>query len=142
MMTYWYPGVVEAIGGSPDGVARVPVSLGGNYATPLPGTRPGLLRGDVVIAGDGSLRCCRSGDLFGDRVDFDFDGSDLDSYPYTQGPEHMMKSRGFLIRVGSYCARRLLNRGFRMRDPCGRRESNTENRTGVSGIFSFYDDAR
>ena len=143
MMTYWYPGVVEAIGEVRAAWPGVPVLLGGNYATLCPEHARAFSGADVVIAGDGEFALPPVlGDLFGARVDFDFDGSALDSYPYPAldlighlDAVPILTSRGCPYRC-SYCASNLLNRGFRMRDPCG---SSTKSNTGAgpaeSGIL-------
>lgn len=149
MMTYWYPGVVEAVGEVRAAWPGVPVILGGNYATLCPNHARAFSGADVVIAGDGEfalpgvLR-----DLFGVRVDFDFDGGDLDSYPYPAldlmgrlDAVPILTSRGCPYRC-SYCASTLLNRGFRMRDPL-RVVDEIEHWSRTRGVrnFAFYDDA-
>jgi len=149
MMTYWYPGVVEAIGEVRAAWPGVPVLLGGNYATLCPEHARAFSGADVVIAGDGELALpAVLGDLFGARVDFDFDGSALDSYPYPAldligrlDAVPILTSRGCPYRC-SYCASSLLNRGFRMRDPL-RVVEEIEHWSRTRGVrnFAFYDDA-
>jgi radical SAM superfamily enzyme YgiQ (UPF0313 family) len=149
MMTYWYPGVVEAIGEVRTAWPGVPVLLGGNYATLCPDHARAFSGADVVIAGEGELALPGVlGDLFGARVDFDFDGRDLDSYPYPaldlMGPldaAPILTSRGCPYRC-SYCASKLLNRGFRMRNPL-RVVDEIEHWSRTLGVrnFAFYDDA-
>ena len=149
MMTYWYPGVVEAIGEVRTAWPGVPVFLGGNYATLCPEHARTFSGADVVIAGDGEFALpAVLGDLFGARVDFDFDGSDLDSYPYPAldlmgrlDAVPILTSRGCPYRC-SYCASKLLNRGFRMRDPL-RVVDEIEHWGRTRGVrnFAFYDDA-
>lgn len=149
MMTYWYPGVVEAIGEVRTAWPGVPVLLGGNYATLCPEHARAFSGADVVIAGDGEFALpAVLGDLFGSRVDFDFDGSDLDSYPYPAldlmgrlDAVPVLTSRGCPYRC-SYCASNLLNRGFRMRDPL-RVVDEIEYWSRTRGVrnFAFYDDA-
>lgn len=149
MMTYWYPGVVEVIGEVRAAWPGVPVILGGNYATLCPNHARAFSGADVVIAGDGEFALPGVlGDLFGARVDFDFDGGDLDSYPYPAldlmgrlDAVPILTSRGCPYRC-SYCASKLLNRGFRMRDPL-RVVDEIEHWSRSRGVrnFAFYDDA-
>ncbi len=149
MMTYWYPGVVEAIGEVRAAWPGVPVLLGGNYATLCPEHARAFSGADVVIAGDGEFALPPVlEDLFGTRVDFDFDGSALDSYPYPAldlighlDAAPILTSRGCPYRC-SYCASNLLNRGFRMRDPF-RVVDEIEHWSRTRGVrnFAFYDDA-
>jgi radical SAM superfamily enzyme YgiQ (UPF0313 family) len=149
MMTYWYPGVVEAIGELRTVWPGVTVLLGGNYATLCPDHARAFSGADVVIAGDGEFALPSVlGDLFGARVDFAFDGSALDSYPYPAldligqlDAVPILTSRGCPYRC-SYCASNLLNRGFRIRDPF-RVVDEIEHWSRTRGVrnFSFYDDA-
>ena len=149
MMTYWYPGVVEAIGEVRAAWPGVPVLLGGNYATLCPEHARDFSGADAVIAGDGEFALPPVlGDLFGARVDFDFDGSALDSYPYPAldlidrlDAVPLLTSRGCPYRC-SYCASTLLNRGFREREPL-RVVDEIEYWSRTRGVrnFAFYDDA-
>jgi len=149
MMTYWYPGVVEAIGEVRAVWPGVPVLLGGNYATLCPEHARAFSGADVVIPGDGEFALPPVlGDLFGSRVDFDFEASALDSYPYPAldligrlDAVPILTSRGCPYRC-SYCASNLLNRGFRMRDPL-RVVDEIEHWSRTRGVrnYAFYDDA-
>jgi radical SAM superfamily enzyme YgiQ (UPF0313 family) len=149
MMTYWYPGVVEAIGEVRTVWPGVTVLLGGNYATLCPDHARAFSGADVVIPGDGEFALPSVlGDLFGVRVDFAFDGGSLDSYPYPAldligqlDAVPILTSRGCPYRC-SYCASNLLNRGFRMRDPL-RVVDEIEHWSRNRGVrnFAFYDDA-
>jgi len=149
MMTYWYPGVVEAIGEVRAAWPGAPVLLGGNYATLCPEHARAFSGADVVIPGDGEFELPPVlRDLFGARVDFDFTASALDSYPYPAmdligrlDAVPILTSRGCPYRC-SYCASNLLNRGFRMRDPL-RVVDEIEHWSRTLGVrnFAFYDDA-
>jgi radical SAM superfamily enzyme YgiQ (UPF0313 family) len=149
MMTYWYPGVVEAIGEIRTAWPGVPALLGGNYATLCPEHARAFSGADVVVPGDGEFALPPVlGDLFGARVDFDVDGSALDSYPYPAldlirqlDAVPILTSRGCPYRC-SYCASNLLNRGFRMRAPL-RVVDEIEHWNRTRGVrnFAFYDDA-
>ncbi|MCG6533277.1 MAG: B12-binding domain-containing radical SAM protein [Syntrophales bacterium LBB04] len=149
MMTYWYPGVVEAIGEVRKVWPGVTVLLGGNYATLCPDHARAVSGADVVIPGDGEFALPPIlGDLFGVQVDFAFDGSALDSYPYPAldlvhhlDAVPILTSRGCPYRC-SYCASHLLNHRFRIRDPI-RVVDEIEHWSRKYGAkhVAFYDDA-
>jgi radical SAM superfamily enzyme YgiQ (UPF0313 family) len=149
MMTYWYPGVFEAVAVVRAVWPGVPVVLGGNYATLCPNHARDRSGADVVVTGDGEFTLPPVlGDLLGSKVDFPFEGNDLDSYPYPAldlvprlDAFPILTSRGCPYRC-TYCASNLLNRGFRMRNPIGVvDEIEHWNRTrGVKNV-AFYDDA-
>ncbi|HTZ39603.1 MAG TPA: radical SAM protein [Syntrophales bacterium] len=149
MMTYWYPGVVETIGEVRTMWPGVTVLLGGNYATLCLDHARAFSRADVVISGEGELALPSVlGDLLGLRVAFDFDASDLDSYPYPamdlchwRDAVPILTSRGCPFRC-SYCASHLLNPRFRIRDPI-RVVDEIEHWSLAHGAkhFAFYDDA-
>jgi len=149
MMTYWYPGVFEAITEVRAAWPGVTILLGGNYATLCTGHARAFSGADAVIPGDGEtalppvLR-----DLFGTGVDLACDSSDLDSYPYPALDLYgrlesapILTSRGCPYRC-TYCASSLLNRRFRTRDPF-RVVDEIEHWHRSRGVqnFAFYDDA-
>jgi radical SAM superfamily enzyme YgiQ (UPF0313 family) len=149
MMTYWYPGVLETVADARAVWPGVPVILGGNYATLCPDHARSRSGADVIVTGDGEFTLPPVlGDLLGSKVDFPFEGSDLDSYPYPAldlvprlDAVPVLTSRGCPYRC-TYCASNLLNRGFRTRNPI-RVVDEIEhwNRTrGVKNV-AFYDDA-
>jgi radical SAM superfamily enzyme YgiQ (UPF0313 family) len=149
MMTYWYPGVFEAIAEVRAVWPGVTVLLGGNYATLCTGHARAFSGADVVIPGDGEGALPPVlGDLFGTRVDLACDASDLDSYPYPAldlfgrlESAPILTSRGCPYRC-TYCASSLLNRRFRTRDPF-RVVDEIEHWLRRRGVkhFAFYDDA-
>jgi len=149
MMTYWYPGVFEAIAEVRAAWPDVTVLLGGNYATLCPDHARAFSGADVVIPGDGEFALPPVlGDLFGTGVDLVYDASDLDSYPYPAldlvgrlESVPILTSRGCPYRC-TYCASTLLNRGFRTRDPL-RVVDEIEHWHRSRGVknFVFYDDA-
>jgi len=98
MMTYWYPGVFEAIKIIKEVLPSIPIVLGGKYAT---------LCYDHAVKFSGAIP----------------DENNLDSYPYPafdlirkidQLP--IITSRGCPYRC-SYCASHILNDKFQRRDP-------------------------
>lgn len=149
MMTYWYPGVVDAIRDIRSTWPGAPVILGGTYATLCPEHARAVSGADVVLAGDGEITLppVLSG-LLGGRVEFAVDREDLDSYPYpaldlAARPESvpLLTSRGCPFRC-TYCASAILNRGFRVRDPI-RVVDEIGHWQRLHGVrdFAFYDDA-
>lgn len=149
MMTYWYPGVVEAIREIRGAWPGVPVILGGNYATLCEGHARAFSGADRVSAGDGErVLPPVLADLLGGTFDLGFDCGDLDSYPYPalELAGHLdavpiLTSRGCPFRC-TYCASALLNRGFRVRNPVlvADEIEHWHRRHGVVD-FAFYDDA-
>jgi len=83
MMTYWYPGVREAVGIVKDAFPGVPVILGGVYAT-LCTDHARLASGaDYVVAGTGEARVIELlCSLWGCSAEYVPDEDDLDSLPY------------------------------------------------------------
>ncbi len=149
MMTYWYPGVVEAIREIRGAWPGVPVILGGNYATLCEGHARAFSGADRVSAGDGErVLPPVLADLLGGTFDLGFDGGDLDSYPYPAlelagrlDAVPILTSRGCPFRC-TYCASALLNHGFRVRNPV-RVVDEIEHWHRRHGVvdFAFYDDA-
>lgn len=149
MMTYWYPGVFEAIRQVRTEWPGVPVILGGNYATLCTDHARAFSGADAVLPGEGEFVLPSAlGDFFGGAAGFPFDGNDLDSYPYPAldlvrrlDAAPVLTSRGCPFRC-SYCASHRINRGFRTRDPF-RVVDEIEFWSRTRGVrnFAFYDDA-
>lgn len=123
MMTYWYPGVVQAIKMVKKRFPDVPVVLGGVYATLLPHHAKEVTGADFIIRGPGEVPALRLVDeLLGRERDFSI-SAELDSLPYPDydgvrvGPFlPILTSRGCPLSC-SFCASRLLFSPFRQRDP-------------------------
>jgi radical SAM superfamily enzyme YgiQ (UPF0313 family) len=145
-MTYWYPGVFEAIRRVRKQYGRVPVGLGGVYAT-LCFEHAQLHSGaDQVIAGSGVAAALR---LVDDASGHD-SGPDRYSDPRNRpAPAHQLVSRPFAGIVASwgcpyrctYCASHRLQPAFVRREAVAVVEE-------VAGCvqrgihdFAFYDDA-
>jgi len=149
MMTYWYPGVFEAIGICKEMYPAVPVVLGGNYATLCHDHALKFAGADLVVTGEGEQSLPHVLEpLLGETLFTLPDRNDLDSYPYPafdlvshldQVP--IMTSRGCPYHC-TYCASNFLNDGFRTRDPIKVvDEIEYWHRTFGVRNFSFYDDA-
>lgn len=144
MMTYWYPGVFEAINITKQIYPKSTIVLGGNYATLCTNHARHNSGADMVVTGEGEKHLHELFDLSNFVPDF----RNLDSYPYPafdllssidQVP--IMTSRGCPFKC-TYCASHLLNDGFRVRDPI-RVVDEIEFWNTKHGItnFSIYDDA-
>jgi len=147
-MTYWYPGVFEAIHTAKEIMPDVPVVLGGNYVTLCP-DHARLSGADFLLTGYGEESVSRLLERqWGRKLEFIPDADNLDSYPYPafdliHHPDQVpvMTSRGCPFRC-TYCASHLLNPQFRRRNPV---EVFAEilywhEHLGVRN-FSLYDDA-
>ncbi len=149
-MTYWYPGPYEAISRVKARFPRVPVILGGIYATLCPEHAREGSGADHVVTGEGELKALHVVDeLTGNRSNCTRHSDVLDSLP---SPLHeLRRNQGFVAIETSrgcpfhctYCASSLLHpRGFRRRDP-HRVADEIEHCARELGIrdFAFYDDA-
>lgn len=148
MMTYWYPGVFEAIRQVKRFFPGVPVILGGNYVT-LCREHASLAGADCLVEGPGEFALpslCHN--FLNADLEFLPRFDDYDAYPYAafdllpqidQIP--ILTSRGCPFDC-TYCASRILNPSFVRRDPYKVVEE-IEFWYKQSGIinFSFYDDA-
>jgi radical SAM superfamily enzyme YgiQ (UPF0313 family) len=145
-MTYWYPGVLRAIAGLRQRFGKVPVALGGVYASLCPGHARQYSGADAVIEGPGVFAALQlagevtGGDSHPERY------ADPSLWP---APAHELAPRGFAgIATSwgcpydcSYCASRRLQPAFLQREP-----SVVVEEIGACvqrGIrdFAFYDDA-
>lgn len=144
MMTYWYPGVFEAIAISRQSWPDSTIVLGGNYATLCTDHARHFSGADIVMPGEGETQLHRLCDM----SYFMPDPGDLDSYPYpafdllsTIDQVPIMTSRGCPFTC-TYCASHILNDGFRVRDPARVVDEIAfwHDTHGVSD-FAIYDDA-
>ena len=148
-MTYWYPGVQETIELVRRRFGRVPVILGGIYATLCPEHARAESGADLVVTGpaeDGLLPALAA--ALGEAVPEPPDPSGPETLPSpafdllrdrTWLP--VLTSRGCPMRC-TFCASALLSQGFRQRPPAPvlREISESHARYGT-GHFVFYDDA-
>jgi len=149
MMTYWYPGVFEAIKIIKEVLPFVPIVLGGKYATLCYNHAVNFSGADYVIAGSGEKQVLQLlQKLFNVEPVFTPDENNLDSLPYPafdlirkieQLP--LITSLGCPYRC-SYCSSHILNDKFQQRDPVKVADEIQywQKESGVIN-FSFYDDA-
>lgn len=149
MMTYWYPGVFEAIRLIKKELPSVPIVLGGKYATLCYDHAVKFSGADYVIAGPGENRILQLiQNIFNEEPIFSPDVNNLDSYPYPafdliRKKDHvpLITSLGCPYRC-SYCASHTLNHKFLRRDPMKVVDEIEywQKKFGVIN-FCFYDDA-
>ncbi len=145
-MTYWYPGVVEAIRRVRARFGAVPVALGGIYATLCPNHARQHSGADHVITGPGVVAALH----FADEVT----GQDSDPERYLDpltwpSPAHELVPRtfaGLLTSWGcpyrcTYCASHHLQPAFIRRQPSAILEEITICTQRGIHDFAFYDDA-
>lgn len=145
-MTYWYPGVVEAIRRVRSRFGMVPVALGGVYATLCPDHAREHSGADQVIVGPGVVAALRlAGEVTGHEIDPERYASP-DTWP---APAHDLAARPFAGLSTSwgcpyrctYCASHRLQPGFVQREPVAVvGEIARCARLGIRD-FAFYDDA-
>lgn len=152
-MTYWYPGVVEAIGHVRARFGTVPIALGGVYATLCPEhARQTCAAGQpsdacsTVIAGPGIVAALRLANEITGRNSGPDRYADPRAWP---PPAHELVSRPFAGLVTSwgcpyrctYCASHRLQPAYVRREPVAVvREIEACTRRGIRD-FAFYDDA-
>ena len=145
-MTYWYPGVMEAIRRVRACFGAVPIALGGIYATLCPVHARQHSGADEVIAGPGVVAALS----FADRVTGHDSAPEQHADPRAwPPPAHELASRpfaGLLTSWGcpyrcTYCASRHLQPAFVQREPAAVvAEIETCLRRGIRD-YAFYDDS-
>ena len=148
-MTYWYPGVQAAVALVRRRFGRVPVILGGIYATLCPGHARAESGADLVLPGPAETGLLAA--LAGVLGDPSPETPDL-SVPAALPPPAfdllrdktwlpVLTSRGCPLRC-TYCASSLLSRGFEQR-PAASAVAEILNSRARFGTrhFAFYDDA-
>ena len=149
MMTYWYPGVFEAIQMIKEVLPSVPIVLGGKYATLCYDHAIKYSGADYVVAGAGEKPVLQlMHDLFDEEITFLPDEDNLDSRPYPafdliNNVEQLpiTTSMGCPYRC-SYCSSHIFNNKFRRRNPLKVADEieHWQNKLNIKH-FSFYDDA-
>ncbi|HSO19963.1 MAG TPA: radical SAM protein [Desulfosarcina sp.] len=149
LMTYWYPGVREAVGAVKSVFPRVPVVLGGIYATLCPGHARKVCGADRVVTGPGEAALLPLvTELTGWSPELRYDTDDLDALPrpvldlerrLVHAP--VLTSRGCPFAC-AYCAsRRLQPRMLRRSVDSVVEEMTYWHRRHAVRDFAFYDDA-
>ena len=149
MMTYWYPGVFDAIKMIKEELPQAPVVLGGKYASLCFDHAVSHSGADHVIGGRGEkqiLQLLRN--LFGEEPVFDPPEDDLDTLPYPAfdlirklDQVSITTSLGCPYRC-TYCSSHLFNKKFLRRNPLKVADEieHWQKNFGIQD-FSFYDDA-
>ncbi len=149
MMTYWYPGVIESIVMSREVFPNVPILLGGVYATLCPNHAASQCGADLVIEGhriEGLLRAVE--EVTGSKGQGVVNHDEPDALPYPafdlirkNDYIAILSSRGCPNRC-TYCASRMLFKGFVRRDPSKVVDEigYWSTKFGIEDI-AFYDDA-
>jgi radical SAM superfamily enzyme YgiQ (UPF0313 family) len=149
VMTYWYPGVVETVAAIKNRWPRVPVVLGGIYATLCPTHAAATVGADAVAAGPAGANLLDLLERYtGFRTAPAFDFDDLDAWPYPAFElQHRIAYIPILTSTGcpfrcDYCASHRLQPRRRRRDPLAvvTEIEHWHHRHGVRD-FVFYDDA-
>lgn len=149
LMTYWYPGVFEAIRLTKEIFPGVPVILGGIYATLCAEHARDYSGADHVLPGRGEDRLLHLlSDLTGHDPIFIPNGKTLDDHPYpafgllrARDYVCLLTSRGCPFRC-AYCASHKLTPFFTQRDPeAVLREIYYWHQNYNIHDFAFYDDA-
>lgn len=149
MMTYWYPGVFEAIRIVKEMLPGIPVVLGGKYASLCYDHATANSGADYIIRGSGEQQILDLFKvLFNEAVIFQPDAEDLDTLPY---PAFDLASRidqvPIITSLGcpyrcNYCSSSLFYKKYLRRDP-HRVAAEIEywQKNYHVTDFSFYDDA-
>ncbi len=148
-MTYWYPGVREAVQILREYFPKTPILLGGVYATLMPEHARRTVQPDVLVAGEGEPKIRDVlADFFPDLPEPELSPNDLDSYPlpvYDLYPRlqslPVLTARGCPFRC-TFCASFLVAGKFRKRSPNSVVNEIAEayHRYRIRD-FAFYDDA-
>jgi len=149
MMTYWYPGVFEAIKIVKEILPSVPVALGGKYASLCYDHAVTHSGADYVVRGRGEKQLLDLlKNLFDEDIIIEPDENDLDALPYPafdllrridQVP--IITSLGCPYRC-SYCSSHIFNTKFLRRNPMKVVDEieHWQKKFKITD-FSFYDDA-
>ncbi len=148
-MTYWYPGVQEAVGLVRERFGQVPVVLGGAYPTLVPDHARRHSGADVVVEGPGENKILPLVREILGGTPAEAEGfPTLDSLPRPafgllrdRSCLPLLTSRGCPYRC-TFCAGRLLFDGFEQREPASvvAEIADGAGRFGTRH-FAFYDDA-
>jgi hypothetical protein len=141
-MTYWYPGVREAAALAKKIHPRVPLVVGGVYATLCPDHAGRVLEADAIVRGNAYPGLCALLDRFKLPVP---GAAPEDEYlldPACVFDACAVRLNGGCVFRCSYCASHTLCGGFKAGDPdrLARLVQTIHRRFGIRS-FAFYDDA-
>ena len=149
MMTYWYPGPQNVVRLIRAKFPRVPVIIGGVYATLMPEHAQTAIQPDHIIEGPGEGKVLKLLiDLFNLPPESEFKEDDLDTYPYPAFD--LIPNRRYLCVISargcplncSFCAQRQIAMKFTQRDPKKVvKEIIDHYQKFKIRDFAFYDDA-
>jgi radical SAM superfamily enzyme YgiQ (UPF0313 family) len=148
-MTYWYPGVQLVVELIRKKFGKVPVVLGGIYATLMPEHAKSFSGADVVFQGAGEkgiFSLIR--EIFGDSSSPDLQYGTLEEIPWPASDllsrkdvQPILTSRGCPFKC-SFCASTLLHKNFEQRSPFSVvSEVEHHYRSHKIQNYAFYDDA-
>lgn len=143
MMTYWYPGVFEAISLAKEAFPGVPVALGGVYATLCRDHAKARSGADYVLTGPGEEQVLALAEEIGGPIRPVAMDSLRPAYHLMRHVPAVSVLTSFGCPFGcTYCASRLLRRGFVQRDPADvvAEIADLTTRFGTMDV-AFYDDA-
>ncbi len=149
IMTYWYPGVQHAAELVRQFIPKVPLILGGIYATLLPRHAQTHIQPDYLITGPGELKILTLlSDLWNLNISEAEWPKSLDDYPYPafdllRNPQYLiiMTERGCPYDC-SFCAQKKIAMPYTRRNPQQVVEEFKDRyRTFHLRDFAFYDDA-
>jgi radical SAM superfamily enzyme YgiQ (UPF0313 family) len=123
-MTYWYPGLFKAIKIIKEFFRKIPILLGGIYATLCYESAVRCSEADYIIRGRGESELFKIiSELLGFELPMDNGKLKIDNFPYPAFDLYpqldyvsMMTSRGCPFHC-SYCASSIISGGFQRRDP-------------------------
>lgn len=149
IMTYWYPGLFEAIRLIRAAFESVPILLGGIYATLCRDHAVRFSGADYVISHEGEIEVLRLlSRIWGATPEYVPDMENLDTLPYPLfdlvNPLRyvcIQTSRGCPYRC-TYCASHLISPRMRRRDPLKvAEEIGYWSRSHAAADIAFYDDS-
>ena len=149
LMTYWYPGVFEAINLAKTIHPSVPVILGGIYATLCPEHAKAYSHADLIISAPGQFWPLELSRFLKKNIPDFYDEEKVE--PFSPYPAFdLLTNRDYICLLSSlgcpfgcaYCASHYLNPQFMKRDPLALFEeiSYWHTRHHIQN-FAFYDDA-
>jgi radical SAM superfamily enzyme YgiQ (UPF0313 family) len=124
VMTYWYPGPAQVVSIIRKVYPKVPIILGGIYASLLPDHAKKAVKPDYIIEGPGEWQVMRLlGEILNEPLNMDIGYNNIDEYPYpafdlVPNLRYLciMTSRGCPFNC-SFCAQKHIAVKFCQRNP-------------------------